>query len=305
MVDRSSLTREWTMDAIILAPGAALELIQFYRRRIDELLDTTNRYLERARDQSALATEREAIAAEARRYAGNYPEASDGRNTFIIFAEWVEGRILPAQEPTVADVPAVSAIVPPHCSGSAFVFDPGVLHVNKDGSGYIVVDEDDFVLEDDRCEGEHGPEGSVHWIVRLDASEVTALRDFLNGSSERAPDLRELSDTYEDILRCVCGHLELPQSESGPADDITLYDVALHNSDLLYRTTEAERVEHKNARYKAEAEIERLRKNLFPILHLIRQFAEDTNERNWAEKRLYIKQQAERAIGEIALERKP
>lgn len=50
MVDRSSLTREWTMDAIILAPGAALELIQFYRRRIDELLDTTNRYLERVRE---------------------------------------------------------------------------------------------------------------------------------------------------------------------------------------------------------------------------------------------------------------
>jgi len=53
------------------------------------------------------------------------------------------------------------------------------------------------------------------------------------------------------------------------------------------------------------AENERLRKNLSPILHLIRQLAEDTNERNWADKRLYIKQQAERAIGEIALERKP
>ena len=238
MVDRSSLTREWTMDAIILAPGAALELIQFYRRRIDELLDTTNRYLERARDQSALATEREAIAAEARRYAGNYPEASDGRNTFIIFAEWVEGRILPAQEPTVADVPAVSAIVPPHCSGSALAFDPGVLHVNKDGSGYIAVDEDDFVLEDDRCEGPDGPEGSVHWIVRLGVSEITAIRDFLNGSFNHHPG-------------------------------------------------------------------ERLREALSPILHLIRQLAEDTNERNWADKRLYIKQQAERAIGEIALERKP
>lgn len=30
------------------------------------------------------------IAAEARRYAEMYPEASDGRNTFAMFAEWIE-----------------------------------------------------------------------------------------------------------------------------------------------------------------------------------------------------------------------
>jgi len=36
--------------------------------------------------------EREAIAAEARRYASFYPEGSDGRNTFILFAEWIENR---------------------------------------------------------------------------------------------------------------------------------------------------------------------------------------------------------------------
>lgn len=71
-----------------------------------------------------------------------------------------------------------AAIVPPHCSGSAFSFDPGVLHVSKDGSGYIAVNEDDFVLEDDR----DGEGGSIHWIVRLDASEIAALRDFLNGA---------------------------------------------------------------------------------------------------------------------------
>lgn len=76
----------------------------------------------------------------------------------------------------------VASIVPPHCSGSSLVFEPGVLHVQKDGSGYIVVNEDDFVLEDDRCEGPDGPEGSVHWIVRMDASEIAALRDFLNGA---------------------------------------------------------------------------------------------------------------------------
>jgi hypothetical protein len=30
------------------------------------------------------------VSDEARRYAGHYKEASDGRNTFILFAEWAE-----------------------------------------------------------------------------------------------------------------------------------------------------------------------------------------------------------------------
>jgi hypothetical protein len=85
----------------------------------------------------------------------------------------------PAQEPV--------AIVPPYCSGSALSFDHGVLHVSKDGSGYIAINEEDFVLEDDRCEGPDGPEGSVHWITRMDASEIIALRDFLNGNAVPAP----------------------------------------------------------------------------------------------------------------------
>lgn len=88
-------------------------------------------------------------------------------------------------EQSHAPQPNAASIVPPHCSGYAFSFDPGVLQISKDGSGYIAVNEDDFVLEDDRCEGENGPEGSVHWITRLDAGEVTALRDFLNGAPQR------------------------------------------------------------------------------------------------------------------------
>lgn len=31
------------------------------------------------------------VAAKAHEYAAHYPEASDGRNTFVIFAEWIEG----------------------------------------------------------------------------------------------------------------------------------------------------------------------------------------------------------------------
>lgn len=34
----------------------------------------------------------EGVATEARRYAGYYPQSSDGRNTFILFAEWCERR---------------------------------------------------------------------------------------------------------------------------------------------------------------------------------------------------------------------
>ena len=71
--------------------------------------------------------------------------------------------------------------VPEHCAGSAFAFEPGVFMINKDGSGYIAIDEKDFSCEDDRCEGPDGPEGSVHWIARMSADEVIALRDFLNG----------------------------------------------------------------------------------------------------------------------------
>lgn len=77
----------------------------------------------------------------------------------------------------------VANIVPEGCTGKALAFDPGALHVNKDGSGYFVVDEGEWTLEDDRCEGPDGPQGSVHWIARLDASEMQALRDFLNGSA--------------------------------------------------------------------------------------------------------------------------
>lgn len=57
--------------------------------------------------------ERRAIADEARRYAGHYPQASDGRNTFILLAEWIEARgAAPAHptEPGEVERAAVSSI---------------------------------------------------------------------------------------------------------------------------------------------------------------------------------------------------
>lgn len=89
----------------------------------------------------------------------------------------------------------VASIVPEHCSGSAFVFVNGCLHVKKDGSGYIVVDEDDFVLEDDR----DGEGGSVHWIARFPAGEMTELRDFLNGQQFAAAPQPPAEGGWRDI----------------------------------------------------------------------------------------------------------
>lgn len=42
--------------------------------------------------RAAVAAEREACASKAREFAGHYPEGSDGRNTFILLAEWIERR---------------------------------------------------------------------------------------------------------------------------------------------------------------------------------------------------------------------
>ncbi|TBG78585.1 hypothetical protein ELG76_04005 [Rhizobium leguminosarum] len=47
---------------------------------------------ERDRLREALRAEHEFLSQEARRYASFYSESSDGRNTFIIFAEMIERR---------------------------------------------------------------------------------------------------------------------------------------------------------------------------------------------------------------------
>lgn len=78
------------------------------------------------------------------------------------------------------------------------------------------------------------------------AIEIARLRDALTASQAREA-------RADDILRTVCGHLGLPQSESGPADDVTLYDRALENLDTELKATEREKVTHRTARYQAEA----------------------------------------------------
>jgi hypothetical protein len=44
------------------------------------------------RMRAALEDERKAIAAKAREWARHYPPHSDGRNTFVLLAEWIDSR---------------------------------------------------------------------------------------------------------------------------------------------------------------------------------------------------------------------
>jgi hypothetical protein len=64
----------------------------------DQILVGRKQLVEIAGRLEAAETEREAIANEARRYAGHYPQSSDGRNTFILLAEWIEARPVRAND---------------------------------------------------------------------------------------------------------------------------------------------------------------------------------------------------------------
>lgn len=83
------------------------------------------------------------------------------------------------EAPAVAQKPV--AVVPSHCTGAVFVFEGGVLNVNKDGSGEIQVQERDFQYLDSRCA----------WVAKFETSEVLALRDFLNAQPAPAVAVNE------------------------------------------------------------------------------------------------------------------
>ena len=101
-----------------------------------------------------------------------------------------------------------------------------------------------------------------------DLDPTTGKPDYVPGFVPSAADrhyerkvaaLHAKLETYEEILRVVCHHLELPQSESGPADDLRLYDRALEAADEYAREADADLAVNRDARFKAEAEVERLR----------------------------------------------
>ncbi|WP_241122255.1 hypothetical protein [Achromobacter xylosoxidans] len=94
--------------------------------------------------------------------------------------------------------------------------DGASLHMQPDGSGQIIVAEDDFTLEDDRDEGPDGPQGSAHWVARLPASEIAALRDFLTGHARPSDDALwdqtlterdEYHDMADKLANAIADHL--------------------------------------------------------------------------------------------------
>lgn len=66
-------------------------------------------------DEERLLTK---ISDQARRYAGFYPEASDGRNTFILFAEWIE-RLGTGATPRAAITPTPDTLNPENDGGAS------------------------------------------------------------------------------------------------------------------------------------------------------------------------------------------
>ncbi len=85
------------------------------------------------------------------------------------------------------------------------------------------------------------------------------------GRIDAQPDstaLVERLNLYEEILRVVCHHLELPQSESGPADDLTLYDRALEAADEYTKKADADLAVNRDKRFAAEALAMRLANSL-------------------------------------------
>jgi len=106
--------------------------------------------------------------------------------------------------------------IPSQRPSGVLSMDGASLHMQRDGSGRIIVAEDDFTLEDDRGEGPDGPQGSVHWVARLPASELTALRDFLTGRARPSDDALwdqtlterdEYHDMADKLANAIADHL--------------------------------------------------------------------------------------------------
>lgn len=137
-------------------------------------------------------------------------------------APWV----LP-KDPTLPEsAPVAGEAQRPRRPGATLSMDGATLHVQRDGSAQIIVAEDDFTLEDDRNEGPDGPQGSVHWVACLAASELIALRDFLTGHSRPSDDALwdqtlterdEYHDMADKLANAIADHLmvEIGEHSSG------------------------------------------------------------------------------------------
>lgn len=77
-------------------------------------------------------------------------------------------------------------------TGSSLAFSDGVLHVNKDGSGHIVVSEEHFEIEVEYDSEDGGRFG--FWVARFPPGEMQAIKDFLNRVSFIRPSEPPVTD---------------------------------------------------------------------------------------------------------------
>lgn len=93
---------------------------------------------------------------------------------------------------------------------------------------------------------------------RLRAENADLARQLAKAQAE-IERLRAECDRFCDCLMAVSGTLELPHADDGPCDDPRQYERELNGLDDMYRQTEAERVRHSTARFKAESELAALK----------------------------------------------
>jgi hypothetical protein len=108
--------------------------------------------------------------------------------------------------------------------------------------------------------------------LRSELAELESLGVDGDRRNEALPrhELEARCGTYEDILRTICHHLELPQSESGPADDVRLYDRALGDLDAYSDRADGDLAKNRQLRFAAEANVERILKAAEPIVSAAR-----------------------------------
>lgn len=160
-------------------------------------------------DSAAVDAERNIIALEARRYASFYPEASDGRNTFVGFAEWVELRQeRPKEVFTVGDNTMEQVFRPAGLTNlhdlqavldaveKALSDDEPVAAMTTDYLGCEYVSMDVAGIEKIAASGSKGPTEVVYLYAAPPAPSVDALPDVGQWTDDdRARAWREAFDT--------------------------------------------------------------------------------------------------------------
>ncbi|SSW66653.1 hypothetical protein AVE30378_02192 [Achromobacter veterisilvae] len=190
--------------------------LQQYCRDLHERLDANNWYNEADPEISnKLYEESEALFAAAQFPHGVKLDRYDLDNDFSFWPLSLSGAPAALASAPVAGEAQPASITSRRLSG-VLSMDGASLHMKPDGSGQIIVAEEDFTLEDDRSEGPDGPQGGVHWVACLAASEMDALLVYLNGHARPSDDALwdqtlterdEYHDMADKLANAIADHL--------------------------------------------------------------------------------------------------